>query len=123
MPQTNFDVLKQEFDDEKLESYWKSIYEKIEDHKVAKKLLRSAEVLKSNRKAHVFCQRALRDLTGAALRTDGNFSTEMADAINFATRSGLSKQLRMTIAHYAANYVQIKVRKTEYGTYLKKLFE
>ena len=119
----HIDTLKKEFGEDQIESYWISAYEQIEDKNVAKKLFQSARVLESNRKAHVFCQRALKDLTGARVQADGRFSNETVDAINFAVQSGLSKQLQMTTAHYAANYVQTKVRKTEYGSYLKKLFK
>ena len=88
---------------------WKPIYEKIIDSSIVDKLLEVAEIVGSNRKAHVFCQRAVQDLTGSLISVDGRFGDQTVDAINFAVRSGMAKQLRMTIAHYAANYIQLPV--------------
>lgn len=104
-------------------NYWKPIYEKIIDSSIVDKLLEIAEIVGSNRKAHVFCQRAVQDLTGSLISVDGRFGDQTVDAINFAVRSGMAKQLRMTIAHYAANYIQLRVTPSEYSEYLEKLFQ
>lgn len=104
-------------------SYWKAIYEKIIDSSIIDKLLEVAKIVDSNRKAHVFCQRALQDLTGSLISVDGRFGDQTIDAINFAVRSGMAKQLRMTIAHYAANYIQSHVAPSDYPKYLTKLFK
>lgn len=105
------------------ESYWNSRYDEIDDETVAEKITESAKILKSSSKAHVFCQRAVQDLTGSIVDADGRMGDETVDAINFAIQSGLSKQLKMTIAHYTANYVQIYVKPSEYSKYLKRLFK
>mgnify|MGYP006433030047 CR=1 FL=1 len=108
---------------ENAEQYWTDHYDEIIDFSVIEKLIEVSAILDSQRKAHVFCQRALRDLTGSISSVDGRLGEGTIDAINFAVRSGLAKQLKMTIAHYAANYIQPKISPTEYPTYLKKLFK
>lgn len=105
------------------EGYWNPKYDNIKDESVANKITDSARVLKSSSKAHVFCQRAVQDLTGSIISVNGKMNEETIDAINFAIQSGLSKQLKMTIAHYTVNYVQINVRPSEYSKYLKRLFK
>lgn len=98
------------------------LYEEIVDNSVADKIRSVASVLGSDRKAHVFCQRAVKDLTGSPIEADGRMGQETIDAINFAIRSGLSKQFKIAVAHYAANYVQSHVSPSSYGKYLIKLF-
>lgn len=112
---------EKKFDDE-FQDYWNSIYEEIVDFSVVKKIIETAKALGSNRKAHVFCQRAVQDLTDSMISTNGRMGVETVDAINFAIRSGMAKQLRMTIAHYAANYIQLHVSPSQYKDYLITLF-
>ena len=107
---------------ENLESYWTDIYNEIIDFSIVEKIVEVSKLLRSTRKAHVFCQRALVDLTGSINSVNGRMTRETVDAINFTIRSGLGKQLKMAIAHYAANYIQPKVSPSEYSEYLKTLF-
>jgi len=97
-------------------------YEQIDDESVAEKIEQIASILKSDRKAHVFCQRALIDLTNVQIRVDGQMNQETIDAINFTIQKGLKKQFKNTTSHYAANYVQSQTTSSEYQDYLKKLF-
>lgn len=119
----NKKTCQREFDDKDIEKYWLSSYEEIDDVLVARKLFQSAKILKSNRKANVFCQRAVQDLTDVLISVDGDFDEETVDAINFAIRSGLAGQLQKTTAHYVANYVQFQVSPKKYGEYLKTIFD
>lgn len=120
---SNIQKCRSEFSDKTLQTYWNIRYEKIEDFQTAKKIVQAAIVLGNSRQAHVFCQRAAKDLTGSVLSTNGRMNRETIDAINFATRSGLGKQLRMAIAHYALNYIQARTNPENYRKYLKKLFQ
>lgn len=120
---TNLETCQQEFREEAIKNYWLSQYEKVNDPLVARKVFQSAKLLRSNRQAHVFCQRAVQDLTEAIIPVNGKFSEETVDAVNFAINSGLSGQLKMTTAHYTANYLQLKVSPKKYGDYLKAIFD
>lgn len=123
MSSSHFQKCRSKFTDETLQTYWKIEYEKIEDFQTAKKIVQAATVLGDSRQVHVFCQRAVKDLTGSALSTNGRMNRETVDAINFAIKSGLGKQLRMTIAHYVMNYVQSQSSPETYSKHLKKLFQ
>lgn len=123
MKSDNLKICKKEFDERKIKTYWISTYQDIEDPEVARKLFQSAFLLRSNRQANVFCQRAVQDLTEAVIPVDGRFSTETVDAVNFTIKNGLGKQLRQTTAHYVANYIQFQVRPNKYGDYLKQIFD
>lgn len=120
---SNIQKCRSEFSDETLQTYWNIRYEKIDDFETAKKIVQVAVVLRDSRQAHVFCQKAVKDLTGSVLSTNGRMNRETIDAINFATRSGLGKQLRMAIAHYALNYIQAQTSPENYSKYLKRLFQ
>lgn len=120
---SHFKECREEFTQEELQTYWLSDYDNIDDFQVVKKIMQVASMLGNNRQVHVFCQRAVEDLTDSVISTNGRMNTETVDAINFTIRSGLSKQLRMTLAHYVANYVQVQVGPEQYGKYLKKLFQ
>lgn len=120
MSSSHFEKCKSNF--ENVEKHWVESYEKIIDFSVVKKMIEIASLVGS-RKTHVFCQRALQDLNGSINSVDGHVDQETIDAINFTVRSGLSKQFKMTVAHYAANYIQLKVSPSEYSIYLKKLFK
>lgn len=120
---SNLHECRDDFDDEEIEKHWNPAYENIEDVALVKKILLASEILNDNQQVHVFCQRAVQDLTDAIVPADGRMSTETIDAINFTIKSGLAKQLRMTVSHYVINYIQIHVNPSEYGKYLKKLFD
>jgi len=123
MSSSHFQECRSEFKDENLQTYWNIQYEKIEDFQTVQKIVQAASVLQNSRQVHVFCQRAVKDLTDSIISTNGRMNRETVDAINFATRSGLGKQLRMTIAHYVLNYVQAQTSPESYSKYLKKLFQ
>jgi len=120
---SHFQECREEFTEQELQTHWQTDYEDIDDLRVVKKIMQAATILGDNRQVHVFCQRAVEDLTGSIVSTNGRMNTETVDAINFTIRSGLDKQLRMTVAHYVANYVQVQVGPEQYGKYLKKLFQ
>lgn len=110
---------------EKIEpkKYWNPKYDEIVEASVVEKIVDVAKALDSEKEAHIFCQRAAEDLTGSIIRKTGSMDQETIDAINFAIRSGLSKQFKMTVAHYAVNYLQSKSSPSNYHIYLKNLFK
>jgi len=115
-----FEYVNEYADPEKeISNFWAEAYSRIESTVVVSRVFDVAVVLENNESANTFCQRATSDLLNRNFVIDGRLEPEL---INETTNRGLERQLALSTIHYAANYVQNRVRSREYGKYLRRFF-